>query len=346
MEVLREPLDHGRHASRIELGRIGRALTGERHPHADARRPDLPLLLAVREDELRGDPLGGLVGAPRIRVADGRRHRDAVGREVECGRRRRIEERRRDRRSDPARVDLDAVHGRRHRQGLPGRADARIPGLAVSALGECRELGREAIWFEAQEGRHHDGSGQLPNAFERLVEARATATHRSGPIEHAVEVDLAADDGVRDDGIAGPRAHGDGPVLELAQRRAERDAGIGAAHAADVDAADLDARQDAIHVCLAERDHTQRDQQDAQQRAEHEAAGCAPGSRDTQRSDHRSQRTGDGHRVIHLTGTRAIPASGDGSLRHSRPGEKGVIRARSPAGHAPNVSQSSELPLR
>ena len=242
---------------------------------------------------------------------------------LERGRRRRIEERRRDRRSDPARVDLDAVHGRRHRQGLPGRADARIPGLAVSAFGERRELGRQAIRFEAQEGRHHDGPGQLPNPFERLVEARATATHRSGPIEHAVEVDLAADHGVRDDGVAGSRVHGDGSVLELAQRRAKRDAGIGAAHAADVDAADLDTRQDAIDVRLAERDHTQRDQQDAEQRAEHESAGCAPRSRDTQRSDHRCQRTGYGHRVIHLPGTRAIPASGVGAYDTRVPARRG-----------------------
>ena len=97
--------------------------------------------------------------------------------------------------------------------------DAGVPGLAVSAFGERRELGREALRFEAQERRHHDGPGQLPDPFERLIEARAAATDRSGPIEHAVEVDLAADDGVRDDGVAGSRAHGDGAVLEPAQRR-------------------------------------------------------------------------------------------------------------------------------
>ena len=97
-----------------------------------------------------------------------------------------------------------------------------------------------------------DGSGQLPKPFERLIEPGAISTHRSRPIEHAVEVDLAADDGIGDHGIAGPRPHGDGSVLELAQCRAERDAGIGAAHATDVDAADVDPGQDATGIRLAE----------------------------------------------------------------------------------------------
>ena len=207
----------------------------------------------------------------------------------------------------------------------PASRGWRYPRSAKAASSAARRFGSKLRRVGID-----NGSSQLPNPFERLIEPRAIATHRGGPVEHAVDVDLAADEGVRDDGIAGSRAHGDGPVFELPQRRAERDAGIGAGHATDVDAASLDPRQDAINVCLAECDHTQRDQQGAQQRAERESASGAPRSRDAQRSDHRCQRTGYGHRVLHLTETRAIPASGVGAYDTCVPARRGYYGADRP----------------
>ena len=99
------------------------------------------------------------------------------------------------------------------------------------------------------------------------------------------------------------RTHRDGPVFEAAQRRLRASTGLLRGQATDVDAADLDARQDAIRVGLADRDQrAARTSRTPEQRTEHEPRAVAPQSRDTQRPDRRRQLSGYGHRVVHLRG--------------------------------------------